>query len=384
MKKLFFVFIFFFSLVFQAQAQVLIPGSVFEYDFNQFDWSAFINEENIQKHIDFRNQSFKFFGPDSVITGLNLGKLDLVRLEQELRFYEQGLKAGLSSEEIQRAEEAIRLHRDNIFSIENTILDQGFKLGFSGSNVADPEIQAHLDIVKELYKGDHEVLFNMVEKTDKKLFSALGSNDEAYAKMILPQVDQYTKKMGGITQSYYDSFWATDQNQATFDKNNISSLIDMYSGSLTIYKCFLKNFKNPVEEEQLKLKQIIESWHGQQSELGAKALISAYRQKQEKEFNPFFVVSKLNRFEAEVPQGVKNMIAEFYKNDIINNSEFINTDESYKLGARVNALTGLKYLGVLEEEEYKRELELFNKALSAGIIEKVGKDSYFTFSRPLP
>ena len=38
------------------------------------------------------------------------------------------------------------------------------------------------------------------------------------------------------------------------------------------------------------------------------------------------------------------------------------------------------------EEEYNKvwKSKLFSKALSAGIIEKVGKDSYFTFSRPIP
>ena len=376
MKKLFFVFIFFFSLVFQAQAQVLIPGSVFEYDFNQFDWSAFINEENIQKHIDFRNQSFKFFGPDSVITGLNLGKLDLVRLEQELRFYEQGLKAGLSSEEIQRAEEAIRLHRDNIFSIENTILDQGFKLGFSGSNVADPEIQAHLDIVKELYKGDHEVLFNMVEKTDKKLFSALGSNDEAYAKLILPQVDQYTKKMGDITQSYYDSLKSAYQDELPLGRDDVKILIDAYDDSFQIYKCFLKNFKNPVGEHQQALKVVIQEWYASQSFWGADSMIGAY--KKGIESNPWVVASELHRFRP-APQEVRDMIAKFYRNDILNNEEFIKTEERRKLGARVDALIGLKYFGVINEEEQ----ELFNKALEQGVIEAIGGASFFGYSRPI-
>ena len=78
------------------------------------------------------------------------------------------------------------------------------------------------------------------------------------------------------------------------------------------------------------------------------------------------------------------MIADFYKNDIINNPEFQNTEESYKLGSRVDALVGLKYLGVLDEDEYKEELKLFEKALKAGIIEEVDKNSYFTFNDPLP
>ena len=122
--RLFFIliFLFFSSALFQVQAQVLIPGSVFEYDFNQFDWQAFSAKKNIQKYIDFRNQRFHFFGAGlNALTGLNLGKLDLIRIEQELELYKQGIKPGLLAEEIRQAEEAIRLHRESINNIEAQI-----------------------------------------------------------------------------------------------------------------------------------------------------------------------------------------------------------------------------------------------------------------------
>ena len=380
--KLLFSFIAFSILSFQAQAQVLI-----EYPINQnmdlFDWEAFIDKETIQQRIDFENKIFNLLGPDSVINGLNLGKSDLTRLEQELELYKQGIKQGLSFEEVQQAEEAIKLYRDGISSIENTILEQGFN-NFIGSNEnITPTEQDYLSAVKELYQGDHKIVFDMVEKTDQNLYSALGSSDSAYAKMILPQVKQYTQQMGAIAQNYYNSLASSD-NPTEWHRDNIKVLIDMYSDSLTIYRCFLKNFQNSTDKHQQQLKQIIENWYGQQSQWGASALIGTYRNQTQEKINSFFVVRRLNKFESDTPSNIKAMIADFYKNDIINNPEFQNTEESYKLGSRVDALVGLKYLGVLDEDEYKEELKLFEKALKAGIIEEVDKNSYFTFNDPLP
>ena len=165
--KLLFSFIALSILSFQAQAQVLI-----EYPINQnmdlFDWEAFINKETIQQRIDFENKIFNLLGPDSVINGLNLGKSDLARLEQELELYKQGIKQGLSSEEIQQAEEAIKLYRDGISSIENTILEQGFNNFIDSNENITPTAQDYLSAVKELYQGDHKIIFDMVEKNRSK------------------------------------------------------------------------------------------------------------------------------------------------------------------------------------------------------------------------
>ena len=367
-----FVFLIFSSLSIESQAQGFIPGPVFEYDFNQFDWSAFSDTANVQKHIDFRNQGFHFFGANTnTLDGLNLGKADLIRLEQELELYKRGIKTGLSSEEMQLAEETIQRHWENINNISAQIQ------GYAGLGAVEKRsIENHMG-AWELYKGDHKVLFNMVEKTDQNLYNLLGNNDEAYAELILPQVEKYTKQMGKITQSYYDSLWSADQNQDLSVKN-MDHLIDTYSNSLQIYNCFKKNFKNPVGTHQIALMNTIESWYGQQSALGAKGLIEAYTKGIES--NPWFVVSKLHRF-TPAPQGVKAMIAEFYRKDILNNKDFISTDEQRKLGARVDALLGLKYLGLLNSEEQ----QLFDQAIKAGVIEKVGKGNSFSgSSRPLP
>ena len=377
---------------FQAQGQGFIPGPNIEYNFDEFDWQDFINEKSIQDRIDFRNQGFHYFGANiNTLDSLNFNKLDLVRIEQELDLYELGLKEGLSTEEIQQAGMALSQHWENIGSIEAQIQSYaGFKAMAGGAiNMAKVEPQVgnvadYINGVWELYQGDHEILFNMVEKTDKNLYEALGGNDEAYAKLILPQVEEYTNKMGVITQSYYDSLLSAYQGGTDLNRSHVQNLIDSYSKSLEVYNCFLKNFENPTGAYQQALKGTIQDWYGKQSELGAKALIESYRLQQGEELNPFFVVSKLNRFETEVPEGVKLMISNFYKNDIINNPDFINTEESSKLGARVDALTGLKYLGVLDEEGFEAERELFERGVNAGIIEQVDEETYFTFTRPLP
>ena len=375
-----FVFLIFSFLCFQAQAQGFIPGPNLEYDFNQFDWQAFSDKENVQKYIDFRRGTLEVV-PARITNVLNLGKADLIRLEQELELYKRGIKTGLSSEEIQLAEEAIQRHWENINNISVQI--QGYAELGAVEKIRIP-LKKKIESIEdfhmgawELYKGDHKVLFNMVEKTDQNLYNLLGNNDEAYAELILPQVEKYTKQMGKITQSYYDSLWSATQNQDLSDKN-MDHLIDTYSSSLQIYNCFKKNFKNPVKTHQIALMNTIESWYGQQSALGAKGLIEAYTKGIVS--NPWFVVSKLHRF-TPAPQGVKAMIAEFYRKDILNNKDFINTEDDYKLGARVDALVGLKYLGFLNSEEQ----QLFDQAIKAGVIEKVGKGNYFSgSSRPLP
>ena len=382
--RLFFVAFFsFFSLF--IQAQVLIPGPAYEYDFNQFDWQAFSDPANIQKHIDFRNITLELLDQGvALFSKLKTDKIDLVRIEQELTLYRQGIKAGLSFEDIQRAERAIKLHKDNIESIESVILERGFSM--VGAFGTMPEHLAYRAAAGDLFQTDYRIVFDLVEKRDARLFLSGGANDEAYAKLILPQVKHYTEKMGEISQNYYDSLWsvAPADVEPALSKGHINTLVDMYSGSRVIYNCFLKNFQNPTGASQQALKGIIQGWYEQQSEIGARGLIEAYR-RQTEEVGPWFTVIELNKFKAKVPAGVKVMVSDFYKNDIINHPDFIDTEESSKLGARVDALIGLKYLGVLDEEGNRAERELFERALEAGIIERLDKGNvFFGYNYPIP
>ena len=401
--SLFFLISFIFSSFFVQAQQGFIPKPVYEYDFNEFDWQSFTNEGNIQSIIDFRNETFNKLGIDFIIPYVNIGKADLLRIEQELSLYEQS-EEYLSAEEIAGAREAIRQHRENIFGIESVILDQGFEIQMIAAGTSEfsameresvvQDTGTAIEVIKKLYKGDEDIVFNLVEKVDVGLFSALGGNDEAYAKAISPYVERYTAQMADISQrGYYEPLMSAGYPIVTgeWGQENIKSLIDMHSGSYKIYKCFIKNFQNPVGEHQRALKQTIESWYESQSMLGASAVISSYKQAPEAlkqapgAFNPFVVVDRLNNFKAETPVEVKAMIAEFYKKDIINNPEFIETDDSYKWRTRADALVGLQYLGVLEEDRYQAERELFERAIEAGVIKQLDATSYSTdYIRPIP
>ena len=154
MRSLFsFVFFLFSVLSFQVQAQVLIEYPI-SLNMDQFDWSAFSDKETVQKETDFNNEIFKLLGPEYITTGLNIGKLDLVTLDQELALYKSGIKQGLSEEEIKSAEEAIKLYRENILGIEFQIQ--------SLAGLGDPAValtdekkrEAYRNSAWELYRGD--------------------------------------------------------------------------------------------------------------------------------------------------------------------------------------------------------------------------------------
>ena len=393
--KLFFSLIFFiFSSVFfqQIQAQVLIPGPVFEYDFDQFDWQAFIDEENIQKHIDFRNQGFHYLGVGpNVLTDLNLGKLDLIRLELELDLYKQGIKQGLSGYEIQQAEEAIRLHWENVRNIEGQIRGYaGFEATIAGDKIVIPmqgvgNIENYRKGAWELYKGDQDIVFNMVEKKDKALYEALGGNDEIYAGFISPYVERYTAKMGGLAQEYSSSLEAAYEGKAKFNTADVDYLVKMYSDSLKIHNCFKENFTGWTRgAEQRGLEGAIKAWHAKQGLLGMDSFVETYKN-YKKEYGTSFEIDSVaaNLFNfTEAPEEVRERMIDFYRNDIWNNEEFKASKEKPHLRARVNALIGLNFMNALNEEERK----FFNRALEEGIIINPGKgpNSFFGFARPLP
>ena len=384
--KLFFslVFIFFSTFLFQIQAQVLIeyPGGM-----SQFKWSAFSDSTNIQEYIKFRNEVFATLGAGFfTISGINIDKSQLIEIEKELALYKQGIKTDLRVD-IGEAEKAIQLHWKNIISIEKQI--QAYAgLGVSvedleGITVAPMigDAKAYRDAVWDLYQGDHEIVFNMVEKKDEDLYKALGGDDEAYAQFISPYVKKYTEKIEGTAKGYsasLQSAYAGKAELTELNKNDVAKLIKMYSGSLEIYNCFNENFKNP-EKHQKALMVAIETWHREQGLLGADSLIETY-ENYGMEANPGAIVMSLWDFD-EAPDEVKAKIGTFLRKDILNNADFINTEDRKRLGARVNALVGLKYFGILNPEEEK----IFNQAIEKGIIIQSSKgDSFLGFSRPLP
>ena len=387
MKLFFSLFFLFFSFSpFQSQGQVLMDYQVYQ-NMDQFDWLDFINEENIQEHINFRNQRFNLHAVNNTITGLNIAKLQLLRIEQELGLYRQRIKTGLPVD-IRDAEGAIQSHLNNIINIEQKIQAQaGFRdtIMESGVFAATPELTGRLlestgitdyrNGVKELYKGDHDVMFNIVEKKDQNLYNLLGQNDELFAEFALPQVEKYTTKMENTAGAFYSALSSLDQNSTTgLDRDTVNTLIFMFDDSLEIYNCFLKNFPNPEGESQQELKRIIEDWHEQQSEWGAEALMTAYQYGIKN--HPTKVTRSLLDFQI-VSSDTKTKMGAFYRDEFLNNPDFNNP---YFQGARVNALIGLKYLDLLEGSE----VELFDKAVEEGVIKSLGENSFSSTTKPLP
>jgi len=358
---------------------------------DQFDWLGFVDEESIQTYIDFRNQRFNLYGGAiNTITGLNIAKLQLLRIEQELKLYRLGVKEGLSSDEIELAKQTIDRHWNNIMNIESQIqLQAGFRVAIEkasysvfisnlGRFVERPIFAIYRDSVRNLYEGDYKVLLSIVEKENKNLYSSLAYNDESFAALVLPQVEQYTAKIGNIASFYHNALLFLDQNKtSTFDADNISVLLGMHDDSLEVYKCFLENFPNPVGESQENLRQIIESWHEQQSVWGAEALMRAYQYGVKK--NPWAVAKSLHDFKT-LPLEMKIKIAEFYRDEFLHNPDFIGTHDPYSQGARTNALIGLALLNFLKGQE----VELFNRAIEEGVIKKVGEGSFLASTKPLP
>ena len=359
MRSLFsFIFFLFSVLPFQVQAQVLIEYSV-RSNMDQFDWSAFSNQETVQKNIYFRNEVFKELGASSLtISRANIDKLDLVTLDQELALYKFGIKQGLSEEEIKSAEEAIELYRENILSIESQIQ--------SLAGLGDPAValtdekkrEAYRNSAWELYRGDHEIIFNMVEKKDENLYKILGSNDEVYAGFIAPYVESGTKRIAEKARVHYDSLQSAYKTKSLYDVDDLASLNEIYLGSLEIYNCFKKNFKNPVGVGQQNLEAVIESWHRDQGLLGADGFIEGYRI-YGMERDAEGIIISLQRF-ADAPEEIRLKVIDFYRNDIWNNKSLNISEED-----RFQALKGLKYFGALNAEEE----EVFNKALEEGIFE---------------
>ena len=379
-----FLFLVFIFVSVQVKGQVLLEYEVSE-DMDLFDWRVFIEEGEIEGQVDFRKRRFDLYGVGpNVLTGLNLSKLDLVQIELELGLYKKGLKLGLSVEEIERAEEAIERHWESIVNIERQIrYHAGLlwdieeeELDFSSIRMAG-SVEDYQKGVWELYKGDQETLLNMLDKKYEDVYKELGEDDELYAELILSPVEGYMRKIEDLSTAYYDSWISDYELGLEVNRSEVYNLFELYKDNLAVYRCYLKNFREPEGEiYQEELMGSIEGWYDNQSALGADNYIESY--KYGMTTDPASTVYDLHRF-GLAPLGVRERIAKFYREDVLNNPEFIDTDDTYRLGARVDALIGLRYLRLLEPEEQ----ELFDRAFEEGVIRRSSR-GYFGYGRPLP
>ena len=122
----------------------------------------------------------------------------------------------------------------------------------------------------------------------------------------------------------------------------------------------------------------IQAWHTNQAFLGANGLIKTY-ENFGMASNPGAVTIELLGF-YDAPAEVKEKMGDFLRNDILNNKEYINTNDTTLLGARVDALIGLNSFGLATPEEQ----ELFNKAIERGIIRYHNPHTFFGRPVPLP
>ena len=366
------------------------------YRIDQFDWESFANKETLKKHIEHRNQTFNKHTIGIPVI-FYLDKIYLVRIEQELKLYDMGIKKGLSAELIQAAKEAIALHWENINSKENqskAYAGLGSSADVSIIKPKDRDKRRYYKGIWNLYTADYEIVFNMVNKGDKRLYKDLGSNDEFYVKFITPYLKRHLKKMQDIAQAYYNSLGGELDYEATrtlgqyyyyknikkpFKNLNLMNLTDMYLHSLKVYNSFVENFKTPIAEHQEELMKTIEDWHTNQAFLGIDSWIDSYKI-YEVDVMPVIVVARLRKF-YEAPMEVKEKATVFLRNDVLYNEKFINTNDEYLLNARVNALIGLHALGVATVEEEN----LYDQAVEKRIIAPRDRvNSYASRSVPLP
>lgn len=375
MKLFFSLFLIFFSLSFQAKALVLIP---YPADLSQFDWSAFSDHTNIQKHIDLRNEMFSLVGAGALtVNYINIDKLQLVEIEKEL--YRLQITKGLTLEELQRAREALELHWKNISDIENQIRNYA-GLGGVSKNVEGIQITPivgdiadYREGVWELYKSNHDIAFNFIEKTDEDFYKLFDGDDKAYAQFISSYIQDYTTESKMIAEGYFNSLQSAYDGKIQFNRDDVDSLFGMYSRSLDMYKCAKKNFGKVAG--QTDLIQTVENWHIEQSWMGANSLIETYNH-YGMESNPHSIVRNLLQFK-DAPDKVRIKVAGFFRN-IWNDEEFkMGTDQIQKW-IHINSLIGLKYLNALNPEEE----EAFNRAIKEGMIRNPGKGDVFGIGNP--
>ena len=392
--KLLFSFVFLFFLSFQTQAIVLLDypdknGNIDQFNWkafpnknnlqlhieyssyrmDQFDWEAFTNKENIQEHIDYRERRLVKSYLFSVPGVFKSDKIYLIRIEQELELYKWGIKRGLSPEMIQLAEEAIALHWDDINRVENQIkayTGLGDSVDVKAVGKINGRAEKYHRGVWSLYEVDREIVFSMLKKEDKRLYKALASNDEIYAEFITPFVKRFLKKIKDTAEAYYNSlggevdykisFEGFFYVETTFKEVNVYNLTDIYLNSVEMYNSFIENFKFPIGKHQKELMRIIEDWHAHQAFLGAEAVIEAYKV-YGISLRPLAVIRQLREFHV-APIEVKEKIAVFLREDILNNEDPIGEYLFIKPAARIDSLEVLSFLGVATAEEE----ELYNQA----------------------
>ena len=326
---------------------------------------------NIQEHIKHRDDMFYIRGSSVLyISYINTEKSDLVEIDKQL--YKLEREGALSSTVIDSAKGAVKAHHKNLTDIENQIR------AYAGLTGEEAVIKLDRDIKKfyysgawELYKSDHQLVFDLIEKTDENFYGAF-NDDEEYIGFITDYVEPYIEQSRASAHIYSNFLDESFTAGTGFNISYVGRLGQMYLRSLDMYNCALKNFQIDGGAKQKGLIESIGNWHEEQSQLSADWLMEAYKiDKGDNYIHAYSAVANIHKFKS-APESTKAKVEDFLREVWNDESLKAATDHRRAQKIPLKALIGLKEFGALNEEEE----EAFNSAFDQGIIRDTGSNFY--------
>ena len=304
------------------------------------------------------------------ISYINTEKSNLVKIEKQL--YRLEREGALSSTVIDSAKDAVKAHHKNLTDIENQIR------AYAGLTGEEAEIELDRDAKKfyysgawELYKSDHQLVFDLIEKTDENFYRAFKGNDEEYIGFITDYVEPYIKQSRASAHIYSNFLDESFTAGTGFNISYVGRLGQMYLRSLDMYNCALKNFQIDGGANQKGLIESIGNWHEEQSQLSADWLMEAYKiDKGDNYIHAYSAVANIRKFKS-APESTKAKVEDFLR-DIWHDESLKAATDRIARELPLEALIGLKEFGALNEEEE----EAFNSAFDQGIIRDTGSNFY--------
>ena len=190
----FFLILFLLFSSFPLKAELLGLGRG---DMSQFDLTAFI--ANTDQEIEERRFLFddeldgKARSMGHFALRMRVDKSDLIEIEKYL--YKLKKERALDPASLRSAKAALAKHQENIADMKKQIRI------YAGLTGEEAEIELDRDAKKfyysgawELYKSDHQLVFDLIEKTDENFYRAFKGNDEEYIGFITGYVEPYIEQ----------------------------------------------------------------------------------------------------------------------------------------------------------------------------------------------
>ena len=307
------------------------------------------------------------------ISYINTEKSNLVKIEKQL--YKLEREGALSPTVLRSTKDAVKAHHKNLTDIETRVKSYA---GLIPGVDANPPTglgskENFYSRAWELYKSDHQLVFDLIEKTDRGFYKVFG-NDEEYIDFVTDYVAPYIEQSRESAQAYSNLLEKSFSVQADFNPTYLGRLDRIYLRSLDMYNCALKNFQIEGGANQKNLIETIGNWHEEQSRLSASRLMESYTIYQEDIRNSHAAVKSLQKLKS-APENTKKDVENFLRG-IWNDESLKNASNRRAQKIPLEALIGLKEFGALNEEEE----EAFNSVFDQGII----RDTGFNFYVDLP